>query len=153
MKRKPVRNTILLASIVTVMLVLSSCSAGDELSGPDPADPLYGAESGAVENEKKDCPTFAEACDVLGKAVYEACPEKIGADDGDIALCKFYAFIEIYKQFSRCFNAAEFQELYDCAKRWVPTKDPIPTTTGGGKRIPTPAAGPRPPGKKTRLSD
>lgn len=130
------KTTALLALLVMVLLVVAACSGTDELSGPDPVTMTLG--SSEVSATAKSCLSFAEICDELGRAVYEACPLKIGADPTDIALCKFYAFNDAYKGYEKCFSARERQQLFDCAKMWTPPPDEDPTQDGSGttKKLP-----------------
>jgi hypothetical protein len=133
MKRTHKKNTVLLACLVTAMLTLSACS-GSELAGPDPAEPFLGYETGAVVEEKKDCPTFADACDELGRTVYEACPDTAGVDPADLESCKSKAFSQALNAIAGCFTGPEYKELYDCARDWRPAGVP-PGEDGAGRNL------------------
>jgi hypothetical protein len=115
-----------LACLVTASFALAACSGQSELSGPDPAGQKLGSDGTAGIEKKPGCPSFTEACDELGKAVYEACPERIYADPGDIALCKFYAFNDAIDAYRGCFTNDEKLKLYECAKVWYPGVEPLP---------------------------
>jgi hypothetical protein len=115
-------------------MTLPACSGEGNLTGPDPAEAILG--TGDAVQQKKGCPSFAEACDELGKAVYDACPSGT-MTDADLALCKFYAFNDAFKPYTICFNNTERRALYDCAKAWTPDKaSPTPTADPSGGSAP-----------------
>lgn len=116
-----------LLSCVVVFVLTGCVDSGDPLGvGPDEA--VINANQVAAE-----CPSWGEACEEIGWAVWWACPpDGDWKNAGQWQSCRKKAAKEYMKDVKGCFSAEEFDELRECVLSWTPETDTAPD---GGSKI------------------
>jgi hypothetical protein len=103
--------------IIATVVSLAACAESPLPTDPTPSSvAVYGAVS-PVEG----CPTFAEACDIIGETIWQTCgPDTAAASQSEYRACIRATFDAVFASFADCFSNRDRVKLRQCSYAWVP---------------------------------